>query len=170
MLEGSTKLTCYHTSLTVPAIAVGAGVASAGIEIMAKLASSRPTLHFSEQQESLKSHQTKKFKEKLQQLADPKCIEEVEHATEDDIGTLLEEKVDKAINDLELWWKEDVASQWKQTRRLRKTQHLLQVLDAHTKALACLPRDKKRCVGQWRRMAKVTRIIKRSERVMERRL
>ena len=134
---------------------------------MAKLASSRSTLHSSEQQESLKSHQTKTFDKKLQQLADQKCVEEVEHATEDDIGALLEGKVNKAINDLELWWKEDVASQWKQTRRLRKTRHLLQVLDAHTKALACLPRDKKRCVGQWRRMAKITRTIKRSERVVK---
>ena len=55
MLEGSTKLTCCHASYTFSAIAAGTRVASADIEVMAKLASSRPTLRSSEQQESLES-------------------------------------------------------------------------------------------------------------------
>lgn len=90
-----------------------------------------------------------------------------EPAGQGDIGAPLEEKVSKAINDLEAWWKDEAVSRCKQTRRLRKTQILLPTLESHTKALACLQGKKKRCVGHWRRMAEVTLIIKRSEKVVK---
>ena len=88
-------------------------------------------------------------------------------ASQEDIGALLEDKISKAIADLESWWKEEAVSRWKETERLRKTQRLLSILGSHTKALACLRGKKKRCVGQWRRLAKVAQVIKRSDKMMK---
>ena len=136
---------------------------------MAKLAPSRPALQPSQQHGKQKGLETNKARQQLEQHTAAQPVEEQGEGPpeQNKIGTMLEDKIDKAIKDLEFMWKDGAISQWKQTRRLRKTQQLLPVLDSHTKALACLQGSEKRCVGQWRRMAKVTRIIKRSDKLVK---
>jgi len=137
---------------------------------MAKLASSRPVPLDIKQHEKRQCHQTAKDDQQLQQSTSqgPIGTENEQPLEEDDIGARLEDKILKAVDDLELWWKDTEVSQWKQTRRLRQTKKILPVLESHTKALACLRGSKPRCLGQWKRMAKVTQIIKRSDKVVKR--
>jgi len=137
---------------------------------MAKLASSRPVLQGIKQHDKQQGHRTAKDDQRLHQPASQGPIgEETEQLLEDDdIGAKLEDKILKAVDDLELWWKNAEVSHWKQTRRLRQTKQILPVLESHTKALACLRGTKPRCVGQWKRMARVMKIIKRSDKVVKR--
>lgn len=136
---------------------------------MAKLASSRPVLPGMKQHDKQQGHRTTKDDQRLRQPASQGPIgEETEQLHEDDdIGAKLEDKILKAVDNLEFWWKDAAVSQLKQTRRLRQTKRILPVLESHTKALACLGGTKPRCGGQWRRLARVMRTIKRSDKVVK---
>lgn len=136
---------------------------------MAKLASSRPVLPGTKQHDKQQGHRTTKNDQQLYQpTSQGPSGEKTEQLLEDDdIGAKLEDKILKAVDDLELWWKDAEVSQWKQTRRLRQTKRILPVLESHTKALACLRGTRPRCVGQWKRMARVMKAIKRSDKVVK---
>jgi len=137
---------------------------------MAKLASSRPVLQGIKQHDKQQGHRTTKDDQQLHQPSTQGPIrEDTEQLLEEDgIGANLENKILKVVDDLELWWKDTEVSQRRQTRRLRQTKQILPVLESHTEALACLQGTKSRCVGQWKRMARVMKIIKRSDKVVKR--